>query len=221
MGILRAVPGAFEIDAARTTVVVVDVQNAAMSPGGIFELGGTDISGARSAIPGMRRVISAVRAVGRPVVYIQHQYSPDFSELGPPDSVLWARSLSLRQYREHPQWRDRLLIRGTWGAEIVPELAPEPEDNVVVKTRYSAFWNTTLDTVLQSQRTRFLVVIGVWANVCVAATARDALNYGYYPIFVRDAVGASSEEVMETTVKGLTPAFGWVTSVDDLIAALG
>ena len=221
MGILRAVPGAFEIDAAHTTVVVVDVQNAAMSPGGIFELGGTDISGARSAIPGMRRVIGAVRAVGRPVVYIQHQYSPDFSELGPPVSVLWFRSLSLRQYREHPQWRDRLLIRGTWGAEIVPELAPEPEDNVVVKTRYSAFWNTTLDTVLQSQRTRFLVVIGVWANVCVAATARDALNYGYYPIFVRDAVGASSEDVMETTVKSLTPAFGWVTAVDDLIAALG
>jgi len=220
MGLMQAVPGALEIDPARTTLVVVDVQNAAVSPGGIFELVGTDISGARSAIPLMRRVIEAVRAAGRPVVYIQHQYSPDFSELGPPDSVLWAKSLSLKQYREHPEWRDRLLIRDTWGAEIIPELAPAPEDNVIPKTRYSAFWNTTLDTVLQSQNTRFLAVIGVWANVCVAATARDALNYGYYPIFVKDAVGAGSVEAMETTVESLLSAFGWVTSTGDLISAL-
>lgn len=220
MGLLQAVPGALEIDPARTTLVVVDVQNAAVSPGGIFELVGTDIPGARSAIPLMRQVIEAVRAAGRPVVYIQHQYSPDFSELGQADSVLWAKSLSLKQYREHPEWRDRLLIRDTWGAEIIPELAPAPEDNVIPKTRYSAFWNTTLDTVLQSQNTRFLAVIGVWANVCVAATVRDALNYGYYPIFVRDAVGAGSAEVMETTVKSLLPAFGWVTTTGDLIVAL-
>jgi ureidoacrylate peracid hydrolase len=217
---MQAVPAALEIDAARTTLVVVDVQNAAMSPGGIFELAGADISGARDAIPQMRRVIHAVRAAGRPVVYIQHQYSPDFSELGQPGSVLWAKSMSLIQYREHPEWRDRLLLQGTWGADIIPELAPEPGDIVVPKTRYSAFWNTTLDTVLRSQNTRYLAVIGVWANVCVAATARDALNYGYFPIFVRDAVGAGSAEAIEVTVKGITPAFGWVATSDDLIAAL-
>jgi ureidoacrylate peracid hydrolase len=220
LGVMQAVPAALEIDAARTTLVVVDVQNAAMSPGGIFELAGADISGARDAIPQMRRVTRAVRAVNRPVVYVQHQYSPDFSELGQPGSVLWAKSMSLIQYREHPEWRDRLLLQGTWGADIIPELAPEPGDIVVPKTRYSAFWNTTLDTVLRSQNTRYLAVIGVWANVCVAATARDALNYGYYPIFVRDAVGAGSAEAIEVTVKSITPAFGWVATSDDLIAAL-
>jgi len=221
MGILQAMPAPVDIEAVRTTLVVIDVQNAAMSPGGIFELIGADISGARAAIEPMRRIIAAVRARGRPVVYVQHQYSPDFSELGDPDSVLWVKSTSLRYYREHPEWRDRLLVSGTWGAAIIPELAPEPDDIVLPKTRYSSFWNTNLDSVLRAGSTRYLAVVGVWANVCVSATARDALNYGYYPIFVRDAVGAISAEVLETTVASLIPAFGWVTTTDEFIAALG
>jgi len=220
MGILQAIPAPVEIESERTTVVIVDVQNAALSAGGIFDLIGTDISRARTAIEPMRRVIAGVRARGRPVIYIQHQYSPDFSELGDPESVLWIKSTSLRYYREHPEWRDRLLVQDTWGAAIITELAPEPDDIVLPKTRYSAFWNTTLDSVLRASRTRYLAVIGVWANVCVSATARDALNFGYYPVFVRDAVGASSAEALDATVASLVPAFSWVTTTDDLLTAL-
>jgi len=161
MGILQAIPAPVEIESERTTVVIVDVQNAALSAGGIFDLIGTDISRARTAIEPMRRVIAGVRARGRPVIYIQHQYSPDFSELGDPESVLWIKSTSLRYYREHPEWRDRLLVQDTWGAAIITELAPEPDDIVLPKTRYSAFWNTTLDSVLRASRTRYLAVIGV------------------------------------------------------------
>lgn len=218
--ILEATPNPLEIDPGLVMLMIIDMHNSTVSQGGLSDLLGGDISGAQAIIPRIRQLAAASRAGGRPVLYVSHQYSPDFRELGEPQSVLWTRIRSLRAYREHPEWREKCLIRGTWGAEIITELAPSPGDIVLEKARYSAFWGTNLDIILRAYGTRYLAITGVWANICVESTLRDAFHYGYFPVLVRDAVAALTPQAFEATVANVNAAYGWVTTSQNLIDAL-
>jgi len=218
--VLEAIPSPLEINPAQLLLMIIDMHNSTVSQGGLSDLLGGDISRAREIIPQIARLAGVLRTGERPVVHISHQYSADFRELGDPESVLWQRIRSLRVYRQHPEWRERCLIRGTWGAEIISELAPAPDDIVLEKSRYSAFWGTNLDTVLRAYNTRYLAITGVWANICVESTLRDAFHYGYFPILVRDAVAATNPAAFEATVANVQGAYGWVTTSQNLIDAL-
>mgnify|MGYP000235726688 CR=1 FL=1 len=218
--ILEAKPTPVEIDAQLTTVMVIDMQNATVSRGGMFDLLGFDVSRNQKTIGPIKSLITALRAKGCKVIYTVHQYSSDFREIGDPDSVLWVRSGTVLSYHQHPEWREKLLIRGTWGAEIVEELKPKRGDIVLEKTRYTAFWGTNLDIVLKELSTRYLVIGGVVANICVEATLRDAFCYGYFPILISDAVAGSSPAMEEATISNVISGYGWVTTSQDFIKAM-
>ena len=215
--ILEAEPTILEIDLARTTVIVIDMENAYAQKGGMFDLLGLNIDMTRSIIPTIDEVLTASRDIGRKVVYIAHAYSPDFRELGEPDSVLWVRDWTHKNYHEHPEWRNRMAIRHTWGTEIVEELTPHPDDIVVEKTRYSAFFKTNLDVILRALDTRYLVFVGVQTNICVESSLREALHHGYYPILIKDATATSSEAAHEAAVANVRRGYGWVTTGQDFI----
>ena len=217
---LEAKPKPLEIDPQLTTVMVIDMQNATTSNDGMFNLSGLDVSKNQKTIGPINRLTAASRAKGRKVLYVVHQYSPDFREIGDPDSVLWVRSGTVVSYRQHPEWREKLLIRGTWGAEIVDDLKPKEGDIVVEKSRYSAFWGTNLDVILRTLNTRYLVIVGVQTNICVEATLRDALYYGYFPILISDAVAASSPDMQEATITNVISGYGWVTTSQNLVEAI-
>jgi ureidoacrylate peracid hydrolase len=219
-GMLEAKPKPLEIDPQRTTVIIIDMQNACVSNGGMFNLFGLDVSNSQKTFGPINSLTIASRAKGRKVVYIVHQYSPDFREIGDPDSVLWVRTGTVVSYNQHPEWREKLLIRGTWGAEIVDDLEPKEGDIVVEKSRYSAFWGTNLDVILKTLGTRYLVIGGVMTNICVEATLRDAFYYGYFPILISDAVAASSTEMQDATITNVINGYGWVTTSQNLIEAM-
>lgn len=218
--ILEAKPQPLEIDPQATTIMVIDMQNASVSNGGLFDLSGIDVSKNQESISPIKRLTAVSRAKGRKVVYIVHQYSPDFRELGEPDSVLWVRSRTVVSYHQHPEWRQKLLIRGTWGAEIVKELKSQEGDIVVEKTRYSAFWGTNLDVILRAINTRYLVHVGVMTNICVEATLRDAFYLGYFPVLISDAIAAASPMLQDATIANVTSGYGWVTTSENLIEAM-
>ena len=73
----------------------------------------------------------------------------------------------------------RILIRDTWNTEILEELAPQPGDTVIYKTRYSGFYKTDLDAVLQNLGVKSLIVTGCSTSVCVESTIRDAMFRDY------------------------------------------
>jgi len=200
--------------------LVIDVQNACASDGGMWSLSGVDISSHQKIFKPINTLATSLRVKGRKVVYIVHLYSPDFRELGDPDSVLWVRSGAYTAWREHPEWRDKSLIRGMWGGEIVDEVKPEKDDIIVEKSRYSAFWGTNLDAILRTLNTRYLLIGGIMANICVEATLRDAFYYGYFPIYVSDAVAAMSPAIEEATINTITSGYGWVTNSESIIAAI-
>ncbi|WP_210250635.1 cysteine hydrolase family protein [Mesorhizobium sp. SARCC-RB16n] len=185
MVLLNARPRPVRIDHARTAIVVVDMQNAFVSAGGMFDLAGIDISGAAPAIEANRRLLGVARENGVPVVYLQMSYKPDLSDAGDPSSPNYQKELGMVLMRERPELRGRLLIDDSWDWRIVDALKPRQGDKVIRKSRYSGFCNTELEAYLHGRKIRHLLFTGVATNICVDATARDAYSREFWPILVR------------------------------------
>ena len=70
-------------------------------------------------------------------------------------------------------------IAGTKGAEIIEDIDVRPEDKIIKKRRYSAFFGTDLDLTLREKEVNELSLVGVCTNICVLYTAADARNLAY------------------------------------------
>ncbi len=218
---LDAEPEPLAIDLQRFAVAVIDMQNAFVSKGGMFDLRGHDISKGLGIIESIKRISKAARARGCKVIYTVARYSPDFHESGGPNSPSWHRSYTIAMYREHPELRDKLTVRGTWGTEIVDELKPEEGDLVVEKQKYSAFFGTNLDTILKTYDIKYLAFTGVATNICVESTLRDAYYREYFPILITDScANAGPPATQEATIHNTKLSFGWVTSTENLLKVL-
>jgi ureidoacrylate peracid hydrolase len=145
-----------EIDPARTAVLVVDMQNAFASKGGMFDLSGIDIRGAQRLVEVIQRLLDASRHAGIPVVYLQMGYDRKLTTSGGPDSPNGHKELALRLIRRRPELTGRVLTEGQWDWEVVDELRPQADDLVVNKTRYSGFYGTPLDSMLRTRGIRTL-----------------------------------------------------------------
>lgn len=127
----------------------------------------------------------------------------------------------LKSYREKPEMRDRLLIRGTWGAEIIDELKPHVDEILIGKRRSSAFVGTDLDMMLRTYDIKYLVFVGVATNICVESSLRDACHLEYFPILISDAAASSPPSRQEATIGNVKQVLGWVTTSEDFLKAMG
>jgi ureidoacrylate peracid hydrolase len=218
---LEARPEAIDIELARTALVVVDMQNAFVSPGGMFDLAGVDISNAAAAVEVNVHLVNACRAAGVRVVWLQMSYRPDLSDGGDAESPNYHKEGALVLMRQRPELHGTLLVRGTWDWQIADGLAPGDDDLVIYKTRYSGFCRTGLGDRLRAGGIRNLLLAGVATNVCVESTARDAYFEELWPILVEDAVNHSGPDFnRRATVWNMEHVFGWVTRSDAVLAAL-
>jgi ureidoacrylate peracid hydrolase len=218
MKLLDAEPRSLEVDPQRLALIVVEMQNAFISKGGMIDLWGLDISS--HIIEPIRTLSDVARSEGMKVIYITHRYSPEMHESGGPHSANWYQE-SVAFYREHPEWRDKLIVRGTWGAEIIDELKPRPGDIVVAKSRHSAFFGTNLDIILKTYRIKYLAFVGAGTNVAVEAAIRDAYNLDYFPILVSDAASQAGPEFMqEATIFNVKIAYGSVTTTENILKVM-
>ena len=217
--VLQAEPEPLEMDLKRTAILVIDMQNAFASKGGMFDLWGFDISHIPQILKPIKEITSAARVKKVKVVYIAHRLYPDLREVGPMSRFWYNRNLEY--YREKPEMRDRLLLRGTWGAEIIDELTPQEDEIVIEKRRFSAFVGTELDMMLKTYDIRYLAFTGVATNICVESSLRDACHLEYFPILVSDAAAASPPSRQDATIGNVQQVFGWVTTSENIIKAMG
>jgi ureidoacrylate peracid hydrolase len=220
--VLPARPEPLTVDPATTAVVVIDMQNAYASPGGYLDLAGFDISGAPAVIRNIKGVLETARGAGMPVIYFQNGWDADYVEAGGPGSPNWHKSNALKTMREKPELEGKLLARGGWDYELVEELAPQPGDIVLAKSRYSGFFNSQLDSVLRSRGVRTIVFVGIATNVCVESTLRDGFMLEYFGVVLADATHqAGPEFLQEAALYNIEKFFGWVSSVADFKGAFG
>ncbi len=219
---LNARPQEVEIDIRRTAVIVVDMQNAYATKGGMLDLGtGIDEARIGPVIAANQRLLPAARAAGVKVIYLQFGYKPDLSDAGGPHSPNIRKQMAFRMIKERPQDRDKLIVEGTWGWQIIDQLKPEPGDVVVQKSRYSGFAGTTLESQLLGLDIRHLIFTGVATNVCVESTAREAYFREFWPILVEDAMDHTGPDfVRQATFYNFESKMGWVTKTDDVLRIL-
>ena len=178
---IKAEPQPILVDLARTALLVVDMQNAFAHKGGYFDLVGLDITPIRRIIEPCRKVINAAHATGIRIIYLQMGCSQDLSDRGSPDAPSSVKSRVLSMMKEHPEWKDKFYIYGTWGAEIIEELKPREGDIVVKKQKHDGFIGTNLDIILRTLGAKYLFFVGAATNICVESTLRHAFSLDYFP----------------------------------------
>jgi len=186
------------LNVAASALLVVDMQRFfldAASP--MFTCGGVAI------LPTVKRLIDFFRRARRPVIFTRHVHHPG----GLDDGIMgW--------------WWDAKCVEGSPESEVHPDLAPMPGEKVVFKHRYSAFYNTDLETVLRCLKVQDVVVSGVLTNLCCESTARDAYFRDYRVFFPADAAGSVNEEMHVASLLNLAFGFAHVTTAEAIAARL-
>jgi nicotinamidase-related amidase len=112
-------------------------------------------------------------------------YSQDTHRCGDPEWEIWP---------EHCR-------EGSWGWEIVAELAPRVDETVISKIRHDAFYGTSFDHLLRCWRVDTLVICGTLANIAVQQTAASAALRRYAVVVPRDAISALEPFDLEATLR--------------------
>jgi ureidoacrylate peracid hydrolase len=118
--------------------------------------------------------------------------------------------------RGRPELHGRLLAKGGWDYALVDALPPQPGDIVIQKPRYSAFFNTNLDSMLRVRNIRTLVFTGIATNVCVESTLRDGFFLEYFGVVLHDATHhAGPDFIQQASLYNIEKFFGWVSTTAD------
>ncbi|MDE0057571.1 MAG: cysteine hydrolase [Defluviicoccus sp.] len=218
---LEARPGPIELGLDTSAVIVNDMQNAFVSPGGYLDKAGFDIAGAGAVVDAVDTTLEAARAAGLPVFYFRNGFDAELhaAAAGSPWRV---KSHALRLMRERPELEGTLLIRGSWDHDIVDALTPKPGDVVVDKTRPSCFAGTELQMMLNARGIRGIVVVGIASNVGVEWTLRDGLSREFFGIMLEDAtMPAGPGYLQAATVFNVETFIGWVSTSAAFADAFG
>ncbi|GAB1511221.1 isochorismatase family protein [Actinophytocola sp. KF-1] len=185
----------------RPAVIAVDLMRA------YFEEGSPLCLPSRDCLDAASRVLAAARAHGVPVLHTRVAFGP-----GGVDGGVFVRKV--------PALRHLFDGGGPLG-ELMPEVAPAAGELVLVKQYASAFFGTTLASTLLAQGVDTVVLVGVSTSGCVRASAVDAIQHGFVPLVVRDAVGDRTERTQAANLYDLQAKYAEVVGEADVTAYLG
>lgn len=212
---VAAEPNPVIFDAARTALIVVDMQNDFCAPGGWFDSRGIDLAVARRVIKPINAMVKGARRAKIPVVWLNWSVRPD--RLNLPHGVLRTGAYGARL----PSGKGPVLERGSWGARIVAGLDARKTDIHVDKHRLSGFWDNEFDTILRRMDVTTLLFAGVNLDRCVLATMQDAAFIGYDPILLDDCSATSSPKYCSESARFLLRLlYGFLTTSTAVLNAL-
>ena len=206
------------LERGRVALLVIDVQNTYLARPDPATLQGEELARyhrwtpfhARmhgTVIPTIARLMDAFRAGGNPVVFARiAALLPDGRD----------RSLSQRK----PGWNDLLLPKDDWESQVVPALAPRPDEIQVTKTTDSALTGTNLRLVLQNMGVTHVVATGIFTDQCVSSTVRSLADESFDVILVEDACAAGSQELHEQELRILNRIYCEVMTAEELLGFL-
>jgi ureidoacrylate peracid hydrolase len=122
--------------------------------------------------------------------------------------------------REKPPRFKPIIAAGTWEAQVIDELAPAPEDYLIPKYRWSAFFQTYLDLALRTRKVDTIILCGGSTEIGIASTAYTALDLDYNLVVVNDACTSPSRQTHDYLMHHVYPRLGWVRSAQEVIELL-
>jgi len=180
-------------------VIIIDMLND-------FVTGDLKCERALPIIPKLKKLVEAARKHNVPVIYSNDAHYPQDAEV-------------VHRWGKH-------AIKGTKGAEVIPELQPTAKDYILEKRVYSGFYETGLDPLLRSlyngEGVKTVILGGLHTHMCVRHTAADAFFRGYKIIIAKDGVEAFTKEDHEQGLKYLESAYNAkIMTVDEIIKTFG
>lgn len=145
-------------------------------------------------------LLRIARSLSAPVIWVRQEFEDDLSDA----------FLSMRRTGR------RVTIKGTKGCELLSELQKQHADHEIVKKRYSAFFGTELDQLLQQLDCAQLVICGVNTQACVRMTAIDAYQRDIPVLFAKDAISSYDEEFHRESMRYLEQSIGSAMSNPEL-----
>lgn len=183
----------------RPAVIVVDLMRAYFEPASPLCLP------SRDCLASAARVLAAARRGGVPVAHTRVEYAP-----GGRDGGVFVRKV--------PALKD--LFGGGPMSEFMPEVAPIDDELVVTKQYASAFFGTSLASTLVARGTDTVVIVGASTSGCVRATGVDAVQHGFIPLVVRDAVGDRTAQTHEASLFDLQAKYAEVVDEETAVTYL-
>lgn len=199
-----------KLDAKRTALLVIDMQNAFVAPGAPIE-----VPAAREIVAPINRLAAALRERGVPVIWVMHE-----NQEGGRD---WAGFFDAFVAPGKREQAAAALEAGSPLQALWPALDAAPGDLRVAKNRYSAFIGSSsfLESVLRQKSLDTLLIAGTKTNVCCECTARDAMMLDFKVVLLSDCTAALSDEEQRATLENVIQQFGDVRAADEVLALLG
>lgn len=190
-----------------TALLVIDPQNDYCHPEGSLAKSGVDVSVWAETTPQIAELIKVCQSAGIRDIWTRHYNCPD--DHGRAQKRLKPHTLKRKTVTCQP---------GSWGSEFLDELNPLVTEGsrVLDKYRFSAFYGTTLETLLNIFGTRLLIICGSTTNACVDTTIRDAYVRNFDVVAVEDCIAGVRKDWHEMALQVWKHYLGEVVKLDEL-----
>ena len=155
-------------------------------------------------VASINELVAINRQAQCPVIWVRQEFEPDLHDAFP---EMRAKGISM-------------LIRGTTGCLIDADLAVDPDDRVLVKKRYSAFFRTALDEVLNELKPDVLVLAGINTHACVRTTAIDAYQRDWPVVLAANAIDSYDRGHHESSLRYMRGKLAEVMTNAEIQSAL-
>ena len=176
--------GRFKFVPSHSILLVIDMQRYFLS-----EESHAFIPSSKAIVPNIKSLVDIYRKFNLPIIFTRHSYKED----------------------EHPgimgKWWGDMIQEESVLSEIDPLLGPFSSEEVIRKTRYSAFHNTELEKFLKNKGVKTMVITGVMTHLCCETTAREAFIRDYEVYFVIDGTATENEELHLSSLRTLSHGF--------------
>jgi nicotinamidase-related amidase len=193
----------FELDPQRSALLVIDMQDEFVRPGWTAYW----VPEATRIIPRVARLIATCRILSIPIIFTA--FAQTHQRLDRPAS---GASMPNRYAFDS----GNCFKNG----HIVDDLKPHPEDVVILKPSYGAFYDTPLQTILHNLRRDTIIICGTLTNFCCGTTARQGFERGFNVVFGSDVTATDDPGMQEPELQVLRKGFALVLTADDIESRL-
>jgi ureidoacrylate peracid hydrolase len=199
------------MDPKHTALVLIEYQNDFTSQGGSLHQAVEPVIKSSNMLANTVETVRKARELGATIIHAPITFTDDYHELPPEPYGILKGVVDSKSFR-----------KGTWGAEFVDTLKPEPQDIVVEGKRgLCGFASTNLDFILRSRGITNIALGGFLTNCCVESTMRTGYEKGYNVITLKDCTATLSEEEQKSAVEKNFPMFSRPMNHDEFLTELG